>query len=145
MILIIYYKFTIMIEIKRIKEYPIKKCKNFGYTFCVVFSMIFLFFFFKNNNFIYPLFFISLFFLFFTIFFPAFFKLFAYLWEKFGIFLGKLFSPIILTIVYIVTILPINLILRILCIDLIKRKISKQCNSYWEKRSEDKVNFRNQF
>ena len=134
-----------MIEIKGIKDYQIKRCKDFGYTFCAVFSLITIFFFLKDDKLIYPFFFISLTFLFFAIFFPDFLKPIAYLWERFGILLGKFFSPIILISVYTITIIPINLILRILNIDLLKRKFNKKINSYWEKRSDDKINFINQF
>ena len=133
-----------MINFKKIKEYPIKKCKGFGYTFGAVFLAITFYFFFKFESF--KLFLsISLCFFLLTFFFPACFKLPAFLWEKFGLLLGRFFSPIILALVYVVTILPVNLVLRIFSIDLLSKKINKKTNSYWVKKLDDKVNFRNQF
>ena len=134
----------VMVSFNKIKEYPIKKCKGFGYTFGVVFLAVTLYFFLKFESF--KLFLsISLCFFLLTLFFPACFKLPAYLWEKFGLLLGRFFSPIILALVYVVTILPVNLVLRIFSIDLLSKKINKKTNSYWVKRLDDKVNFRNQF
>ena len=103
-----------MFELNKIRKYPIEKCKNFGYTFCIIFLLITLFFFLKEGDFVKIFFQISLFFLLLTIFFTKYLKIFAFFWEKFGILLGKLFSPIILILVYVITIIPINLILRIL-------------------------------
>ena len=134
-----------MLELKKIYEFPLKKCKNFGYTFSVLFLLITCYFFFKNNS-LFPLFIsISTIFFLLTFFLPSYLRLLAFYWEKFGILLGKVFSPIILVLVYIITILPINLILRIFSIDLLKRRINNKVKSYWIKRLDNKINFRNQF
>ena len=133
-----------MFNYKNIEEYPIKKCKGFGYTFSLVFLVVALYFFLKFESFKF-FFSISLCFLLLTIYYPTCFKLPAFLWEKFGILLGKFFSPIVLTLIYVATILPINLVLRIFSIDLLGKKINKKTNSYWIKRLDDKINFRNQF
>ena len=133
-----------MLNFKNIEEYPTKKCKGFGYTFSLVFLVITLYFFLKFDSFKF-FFSISLCFLLLTIYYPTCFKLPAFLWEKFGLLLGKFFSPIVLTLIYAATILPINLVLRIFSIDLLSKKINKKTNSYWIKRLDDKINFRNQF
>ena len=134
-----------MFELKNIQEYSIKKCKNFGYTFCIVFLLVFLYFFLKDNHNFYYLLLISFSFLVFAIFLPNCLKLFAFYWEKFGILLGRLISPIILILVYLITILPVNLILRIFSIDLLNRRINNKKTSYWIRRTDNKINFRNQF
>ena len=41
----------VMISFNKIKEYPIKKCKGFGYTFGVVFLAVTLYFFLKFESF----------------------------------------------------------------------------------------------
>ena len=135
----------LMLDFETIKDYPLKKCKNFGYTFSLVFLIISLYFFFKKENIGYIFFSISVIFFLLTFLFPSCFKLFAILWEKFGVLLGKLFSPIILVVVYAVTILPINLILRVFSVDLLEKKINNKTKSYWIKRVDEKINFRNQF
>ncbi len=76
---------------------------------------------------------------------PSIFKFLAFYWEKFGIILGLFFSPIILSFVYLVTIMPINLIIRVLGIDLIKKKKDRKIRSYWELRKNDINNFKDQF
>ena len=134
-----------MFELKKIQEFPIKKCKNFGYTFSVLFVLITLYFFSQNKILFFYSFSISIFFFLLTYYFPTYLKLFAFYWERFGILLGKIFSPILLVLVYIITIIPINLILRIFTIDLLKRRISSKAKSYWIERLDEKIDFRNQF
>ena len=134
-----------MFELKKIYKFPLKKCKNFGYTFSVLFLLITCYFFFKNNSLFLLSFSISTIFFLLTFFLPSYLKLLAFYWEKFGVLLGKVFSPIILILVYIITILPINLILRIFSIDLLKRRINNKTKSYWINRLDNKINFRNQF
>ena len=129
-----------LLNYKNIEEYPIKKCKGFGYNFSLVCLAITLYFFLKFESFNF-FFLISLCFFWLTIYYPACFKLPAFVWEQFGILLGKFNSPIVLTLIYVVTILPVNLVLRIFSINLLSKKI----NSYWVKRSDDRINFRNQF
>lgn len=134
-----------MFELKKIQEFPINKCKNFGYTFSVLFLLITCYFFFNKNSLYFSFFFISIVFVLLTFFLPSYLKLLAFYWERFGFFLGKIFSPIVLVLVYTITILPINLILRVFSVDLLKRRINNKAKSYWIKRLEEKVNFRNQF
>ena len=110
---------------KNFKDYSEHKCKNFGFTFSIIFFLLALY------NYVNDLVFfeiaLALFILFsiLTKIRPSIFKFLAYYWEKFGIILGLFFSPIILSFVYLITIMPINLIIRVLGIDLIKKKIEK--------------------
>ncbi len=134
----------VMLNLKKVEEYPIKKCKGFGYTFTLVFFAITIYFFLKLESYGFYLF-ISLLFFLSTFFLPACLKLPAFLWERFGIFLGRFFSPVVLTLIYIFTILPVKLVLKIFSIDLLSKKINKKRNSYWVKKLDDKINFRNQF
>jgi len=134
-----------MCELKKNQEFPMKKCKNFGYTFSVLFLLTTFYFFFHKNSLFFFFFFISVVFFLLTFFLPSYLKSLAFYWERFGIFLGKIFSPIVLILVYIITILPINLILRIFSLDLLKRRINNKAKSYWIERLNEKINFRNQF
>ena len=134
-----------MFELKKIQEFPIKKSKNFGYTFSVLFVLISLYFFFQNNSLFFYFFSISIFFFLLTFYLPTYLKPLAFYWERLGVLLGKIFSPIVLVLVYVITIFPINLILRIFTIDLLKRRISRKAKSYWIERLNEKIDFRNQF
>ena len=130
---------------KNFKDYSEHKCKNFGFTFSIIFFLLALY------NYVNDLVFFEIALALFILFSiltkvrPSIFKFLAYYWEKFGIILGLFFSPIILSFVYLVTIMPINLIIRILGIDLIKKKKNRKISSYWELRKNDINNFKNQF
>ena len=130
----------------RIEEDSIKKCKNFGFTFSLIFFLIFLYnFFFMSKNLAYYFLALSVFFSILTYLRPNLLRFLSDAWEKFGLFLGKFFSPVILTLIYLLTIIPINFIVRIFRIDLINKEVSNKCKSYWIKREDSKVNFKDQF
>ena len=66
------------------------------------------------------------------------------LWFKFGIFLGKFVSPIIMGLVFFLVVTPTGIIMRLLKKDLLKLKKSK-LKTYWINRSETKSDMKNQF
>ena len=66
------------------------------------------------------------------------------LWFKFGIFLGKLISPLIMGIIFFLVVTPIGYIMRILRKDLLNLKFNKN-RSYWEKKNGPKSKMKNQF
>jgi len=53
------------------------------------------------------------------------------LWFKFGILLGSMIAPIVMALVYFVTVLPTGLVMRLLGKDLLKQKLDKNAKSYW--------------
>ena len=134
-----------MRSLKSVKEDSTKKCKNFGYTFSVIFFLIFLYNFFLSKGFSNYFFALSVFLFILTYVRPDLLRFCSDIWEKFGLFLGKVFSPVILTLIYLLTIIPINLIIRILGIDLINKDVSNKVKTYWIKRKDNKVNFKDQF
>ena len=58
------------------------------------------------------------------------------MWEKFGILIGKFISPMVLILIYLITIIPINIILRIFRIDLLKKKATLSKEEYKKKTDE---------
>ncbi len=72
-------------------------------------------------------------------------KSFSKIYREFLFFLVKILSTIFLTSIYLIIIIPINLIVRILRIDLINKDISNRVESYWIKRKNRKINFKDQF
>ncbi len=66
-------------------------------------------------------------------------------WFKFGILLGSIIAPIVMTLVYFITVLPTGLIMRLLGKDLLKQKLDKNAKSYWIERSEPMGSMKNQF
>ena len=67
------------------------------------------------------------------------------IWFNLGMFLGKVTSPIILFLVFSITMVPIGLIMRAFGKDLLKTKIDKSENTYWQKRKEPMGTMKNQF
>tara|TARA_Y100000591_G_scaffold173235_1_gene149651 strand:+ start:642 stop:1025 length:384 start_codon:yes stop_codon:yes gene_type:complete len=66
------------------------------------------------------------------------------LWFKFGIFLGKIISPIIMGIIFFLVVTPIGFIMRALGKDLINLKFNNS-KSYWIEKTGPKSKMRNQF
>ena len=134
-----------MRSFKSFEENSTKKCKNFGYTFSVIFFLIFLYNFYLSKGFSNYFLALSVILFILTYVRPDLLKFCSDIWEKFGLFLGKIFSPVILTLIYLLTIIPINLIVRILRIDLINKDVSNKVETYWINRKDSKVNFKDQF
>ncbi len=66
------------------------------------------------------------------------------LWFKFGIILGKIFSPLILGLIFFIIITPIAFFMKLIQRDALKLKKSKE-NSFWEKYENNKINMKNQY
>ena len=66
------------------------------------------------------------------------------LWFKFGIFLGKIISPIIMGLIYFFVVTPIGLTMRLLGKDIINLKFNKN-KSYWSEKNSPKSKMKNQF
>jgi hypothetical protein len=65
-------------------------------------------------------------------------------WFKFGIFLGKLISPIVMGIIFFLVVTPIAFLMRMLKKDLLNIKFNKN-SSYWIKKTDPKSTMKNQF
>jgi predicted membrane metal-binding protein len=66
------------------------------------------------------------------------------LWFKFGIFLGKIISPLIMSIIFFFVVTPIAILMRIFKKDLLNLKYNDNY-SYWIKKNEVKSKMKNQF
>lgn len=53
------------------------------------------------------------------------------LWFKFGMLLARIINPIVMLIIYVVTILPIGFLLRLGGKDLLRQKMDTDADSYW--------------
>ena len=121
--------------------------KNFGITFSVIFLLITIYCLYYNIYF-YPFIVISIFFFIFgllnsNVLFPL-----NWLWYKFGLFLSKIFSPIILSLLFFIIISPYGFVLRILNNDIknLKKRKKLKNNSFWYKADdENKIDFNKQF
>ena len=66
------------------------------------------------------------------------------LWFKFGIFLGKIISPLVMGIIFFFVVTPIGFIMRLLSKDILNLKYNNE-NSYWIKKTGPKSKMKNQF
>ena len=66
------------------------------------------------------------------------------LWFKFGIFLSKIISPLIMGIIFFLVVTPIGLIMRIFGKDVLNLKYNKN-QSYWIEKKGPKSKMKNQF
>ncbi len=67
------------------------------------------------------------------------------LWFKFGLLIGSIVAPIVMAIVYFITVLPTGIIMRLLGKDLLKQKLDKNAKSYWIERKQPMGSMKNQF
>ena len=66
------------------------------------------------------------------------------IWFKFGLLLGSIVSPIVMSIIFFFVVTPISSIMRILGKDILNLKWNNT-NSYWIKKSGPKSKMKNQF
>ena len=118
-------------------EYKLPSEKNFGLTFAVIFLIIGFFF-----HYIFYIFSFIFFFISFTK--PELLKKLNVLWFKFGIFLSKIFTPIIMGFVFFCVVTPIGLIMKYVFSNNLLNLKKNKVISYWVKKKE-KINFNDQF
>jgi len=66
------------------------------------------------------------------------------LWFKFGIFLGKIISPLIMGVIFFLVVTPIGLIMKLFGKDVLNLKYNKN-ESYWIEKKGPKSKMKNQF
>ena len=120
--------------------------KSFGFTFGIVFFLIFLYFLINFDSLTLNLSLISVSCIFFVlglinskILYPL-----NFIWFRFGIFLGKIVSPLILIIIYFFVVTPTGFIMKILRKDLLALKFNDK-SSYWIIKKDPKSKMKNQF
>ena len=66
------------------------------------------------------------------------------LWFRFGLFLGKIISPIIMGVIFFFVVTPIGLLMRLLKKDLLNLKINDE-KTYWIKKIDTNNRMNKQF
>lgn len=67
------------------------------------------------------------------------------LWFRFGLLLGKIAAPVVMSLVFFLTVLPTGIVMRLLGKDLLNRKLDRSAPTYWVKREDPAGSMRNQF
>ncbi|MBT8438671.1 MAG: hypothetical protein KJO91_03010 [Gammaproteobacteria bacterium] len=68
-----------------------------------------------------------------------------YWWFKFGMLLGSIIAPIVMGLVYITTLVPMGLFIRLSGKDILNLKLDRNSDSYWIKRESPPQPMKNQF
>lgn len=122
--------------------------RSFGLVFAFVFAVIGLWPLWKTGQVRIWAFVISAIFLGLALVIPAVLKPLNTIWFKFGLLLGRVMTPIVMSLVYGLTVVPIGLLLRALGKDLLRLEPQPDAPSYWIKRDENgpaKGSMKNQF
>ena len=125
-------------------EIKISSNRSFGIVFFIVFFIIAIYPIFKNEDVRLWSLVISIIFLILGLINSNFLAPLNKLWFKFGIFLGKIISPIIMGIIFFLVVTPIGLIMRLLGKDVLNLKFNKN-KSYWIEKDGPKSKMKNQF
>ena len=127
------------------KEIKLPSNKSFGIVFFIVFFIIALWPLKSGSDIrIVPLL-ISLIFLILGLINSNLLKPLNFIWMKFGLMLGKFMNPIIMGLIYYLTVVPTGLILKILNKNLLNIKKKNDQKSYWIKKEKSQSTMKNQF
>lgn len=118
--------------------------RSFGIVFFVVFLLISLYPLTKSENIIIWSLLISIIFLILGLINSKILTPFNLIWTKFGLFLGNLISPIVMSIIFFGVITPIGFLMRIFGKDSLNLKMTKS-ETYWVKKEKIKSSMKNQF
>lgn len=112
------------------KKIDMSSDKFFGYFFLFIF--IILSYFFKENiTLFFSFLLLGVLFLFITLFKSPILGRLNFYWKKFGFFLGKFISPLVLFLIYFTVVFLTNLILKIFKKDILSLQLSKKKPTYW--------------
>ena len=128
-------------------EIKIGSNKSFGIVFSIFFALIAVYVFYKFENISILLIFLSILFLVLGLIKSILLTPFNILWFKFGIFLSKLISPIIMALIFFVVVTPLALLAKIVKKDFLEldKKKNKKRLSYWIEKEKYNNSMKDQF
>jgi hypothetical protein len=120
--------------------------RKFGWLFSAIFAIVFIYFQYHHSTWLAI---VSLsfsgFFALITIFYPSVLSPLNKAWFALSLFLGRIVSPIVLSIIFFVLITPVALVTRLFRRDILLLK-QRQVSSYWiDKEPIEPDSFKNQF
>ena len=126
------------------KDIKIGSNRSFGLVFFVVFLLISIYPFLKDGNIRIWSLIISFIFLVLGLLNSNLLSPLNKLWFRFGLFLGKIISPIIMGIIFFLVVTPIAIIMRLFKKDILNLEF-KENNTYWIDKTGPKSKMKNQF
>ena len=126
-----------MTEFKENTEVKIGSERNFGMVFAFVFTIIGLFPLLHGNpprlwGFAVAGVFFGL-----GLFIPSVLRPLNKAWFAFGMLLGRIIAPIVMSLVFLITVIPTGLMLRLFGKDPMRRKLQPEAKSYWQDRDAE--------
>ncbi|MFT6582692.1 MAG: hypothetical protein ACJAU6_003138 [Alphaproteobacteria bacterium] len=120
--------------------------KSFGFVFAVVFAIIGLLPLLGSGSVRFWALGVAALFVLIALVRPGLLKPLNLIWFKFGLLLHKIVNPVIMGLLFYVTIMPIGLILRLCGKDVLNLRINKNAATYWIRREPvESDSMRNQF
>jgi hypothetical protein len=132
-------------ERKNIFELKQGSEKNFGYVFAFFLFILATYPLTKNDGLTWELLLASICMLLVALFKPSILRPANLAWIKLGIFLGKFISPIVMGGIYLFSIVPVGIVLKIFRKDSLAKKINPKAKSYWIERELVEQNMKDQF
>ena len=126
------------------KKVNLPSNKNFGIVFFIVFLLVALYPLINNQEIRTWSILVSIIFLFLGLINSVILTPLNKLWFIFGIFLGKIISPLIMGIIFFLVVTPIGLLMRLFGKDILNLKYNKN-NTYWIEKKGPKSLMKNQF
>jgi len=119
--------------------------RNFGFIFSGIFALIVIYIVLFKNFIPTALIFTSCSFIISAVFFPNVLSPLNKFWFIFTGIVGSIISKIILSLIYLFTVIPIGIMLKIFGKDLLKIKKNENIKSYWIKKEKSNSSIKNQF
>ncbi len=119
--------------------------KNFGITFSIVFFILFIFFYDVSKLFFIILLSLSIIFLILGLNNSELLSKPNKYWNRFGILLGTIIAPIVMSVVFYLVLVPIGIFMKIIKSNYLDIKIDKNLHTYWKNKDNSKFNFDDQF
>ena len=125
-------------------DIKISSNKNFGIVFFLVFLLIAIYPILKDGNIRIWSLVIAIIFLFLSLTKPRILTPLNKVWIKFGLFLGKIVSPIVMGVIFFSVVTPTSFFMKIFGKDLLNLKYNNN-KTYWIEKSGPKSKMKNQF
>ena len=125
-------------------DIKISSNKNFGIVFFIVFLLIGIYPFLNGNDFRIWSLLISFVFLVLGLINSKILTPLNKLWFKFGLFLGKIVSPLVMGFIFFIVVTPTGIIMRLMRKDLLNLKYNQK-KTYWIEKEGPKSKMKNQF
>tara|TARA_B100001057_G_scaffold388529_1_gene395978 strand:- start:18 stop:401 length:384 start_codon:yes stop_codon:yes gene_type:complete len=125
-------------------DIKISSNRNFGIVFFIVFLLIAIYPFLKGNDLRIWSLLISFVFLVLGLINSKILTPLNKLWFKFGLFLGKIVSPLVMGFIFFIVVTPIGIIMRLFRKDLLNLKYNQK-KTYWIVKAGPKSKMKNQF